>query len=176
MFRSQAQISRCKGDITRQCVAGVLLITALMSCLHGSLICQPMERAGSVAQGQPGDHFLREADARHLTPGELVKLSFPDNVLGGVEEANQPSAAAIPAERLPSITVTDVKTLAAVYRRLAQKTTSGDANVSAVSLHVDAFLRWSQSAEESTQHQLGTYRSSRCFHQWLQLFSTSLRQ
>lgn len=50
-----------------------------------------------MAQGQPGD-LLQEADAQHLTPGELVKLSFPDNMLAGVEQANQPYAVSITAE------------------------------------------------------------------------------
>lgn len=72
MFCSQQQISRCKDDIT-----GQVLITGLMSCLHASGACA----GGSVARGQPGDHWLREAGARPSTPGELVKLSFPADVL-----------------------------------------------------------------------------------------------
>lgn len=85
---------------------------------------------GSMAQGQPGDHLLREADARHLTPGELVKLSFPDNMLASVEEANQPYSVSITAEWLSSITVTYMMTLAGVYRWVIQKKTNGDTNIS----------------------------------------------
>lgn len=52
---------------------------------------------GARPGGQPGDP-LQEAGARHLTPAELVKLSFRDNMLAGVVEANQPYSASIPAE------------------------------------------------------------------------------
>lgn len=74
MFCPQPQVCRHRDDITRQRVAGVVLIIRLMSCLHGTLICQPMKRAGpcaggSTAQGQPGDGLQQGAGVQHLTPG-----------------------------------------------------------------------------------------------------------
>lgn len=83
---------------------------------------------GSMVQGQPGDHLLREATTRHLTPGELVKLPFPDNMLAGVEEANHPYTVSTTAEWLSSITVTYI--LAGVYRWVIQKKANEIANVS----------------------------------------------
>lgn len=74
MFCAQPPMCRYRDDITRQRVAGVVLIISLMSCLHGSLICQPMKRAGPV-QGEARPWvsqamaLQRGAGVQHLTPG-----------------------------------------------------------------------------------------------------------
>lgn len=77
MFCSQPQICRSRNDITRRRVAGGAFITGLMSCLHGALICQPMERAGPVEgsahRGQPA---MRGRHAALNTGQSSLKCHF----------------------------------------------------------------------------------------------------